>query len=71
MENINAAVTNLNETNMFLEYNWLVKYKPEVNWKIGMIQFTRYPRTCRTHHQNMLFTSKTRRIQLTDNQNKG
>ena len=28
---INAAVTDLNGTNMFLEYNWLVKCNPEVD----------------------------------------
>ena len=32
MEKIYAAVTNLNSTDMFLGYNWLVKYNSEVNW---------------------------------------
>ena len=30
-EQINAAVMDLNSTDMFLEYNWLVKYNPEVD----------------------------------------
>ena len=30
-EQINAAVIDLNSTDMFLGYNWLVKYNPEVN----------------------------------------
>jgi len=30
-EQINAAVIDLNSTDIFLEYNWLVKYNPEVN----------------------------------------
>ena len=31
MEKINTVVTDLNSINMFLGYNWLVKYNPEVN----------------------------------------
>jgi len=31
MEKINAVVTDLNSINIFLGYNWLVKYNPEVN----------------------------------------
>ena len=40
-EQLEAAVTDLNRTVMFLEYDWLVKHNPEVNWKNGTIQFTR------------------------------
>ena len=29
---IDTAVTDLNGTNMFLEYDWLVKHNPEVDW---------------------------------------
>ena len=32
-EQINAAVTDLNGTDMFLGYNWLVKHNPEVDWR--------------------------------------
>jgi len=31
-ENINIVVMDLNSTGIFLEYNWLVKYNPEVKW---------------------------------------
>ena len=31
-ENINTVVIDLNSTGMFLEYDWLVKYNPEVKW---------------------------------------
>ena len=31
IEKFNIAVTDLNNTDMFLEYDWLVKYNPEVN----------------------------------------
>jgi len=30
-EQINVAVTDLNGTNMFLGYDWLVKHNPEVD----------------------------------------
>ena len=32
-EHIEVAVIDLNGMNMFLEYNWLVKHNPEVDWK--------------------------------------
>jgi len=32
---INAAVTDLNGTDMFLGHNWLVKHNAELNWKEG------------------------------------
>jgi len=31
-EKIDIVVINLNSTDMFLEYDWLVKHNPEVNW---------------------------------------
>ena len=34
-EQINAVVTDLNGTDMFLGYDWLVKHNPEVNWSKG------------------------------------
>ena len=34
-EQINAVVTDLNDIDMFLEYDWLVKHNPEVNWNSG------------------------------------
>ena len=32
MEKINIAVIDLNDTDIFLEYNWLVKHNLELNW---------------------------------------
>jgi len=32
-EQIDAVVTDLNRTDMFLGHDWLVKHNPEVNWK--------------------------------------
>ena len=34
-ETLEAVVTDLDETNIFLGHNWLVKHNPEVNWKNG------------------------------------
>ena len=31
-KHINIAVMDLNSMDMFWEYDWLVKYNPEVNW---------------------------------------
>ena len=46
-EQLEVAVTDLNRTNMFLGYNWLVKHNPEVNWKNGTIKFTRCLESCK------------------------
>jgi len=61
----------LNSTNMFLEYDWLVKHNLEVDWSKETMRFTRCPRTCRTNHQDISFTSRNRKIQATDDNDKG
>ena len=43
---LEVAVTDLDRTDMFLGYDWLVKHNPEVNWKNGTIKFTRCPGNC-------------------------
>jgi len=40
---LEAAVTDLDGTDMFLGHDWLVKHNPEVNWKSSTIKFTRCP----------------------------
>ena len=62
MEKINAVVIDLNSMDMFLEYNWLFKYNPKLNWDKKTIWFTRYPKEYKTQHQNTMFTSRTRRM---------
>ena len=57
-EQINVVVTNLNGTDMFLGYDWLVKYNPEVDWSKETMQFTRYLRIYRTNHQDISFTPR-------------
>ena len=57
-ETLEAAVTDLDETDMFLEHNWLVKHNPEVNWKNGTIKFTRCPGNCTMIHKDIQFNSR-------------
>ena len=45
MKSIDIVVTNLNSMNIFLEYNWLIKHNPDINWNKGTIWFTRCSRT--------------------------
>jgi len=62
---LEATVTDLNRTDMFLGHDWLVKHNPEVNWKNRVIQFTRCPGSCKIKHQDIKF--RTRRTQATEN----
>ena len=64
-EQLEAVVIYLNGTDMFLEYNWLVKHNPEVNQKEGKIQFTRCSGLFWIKHQDIEF--KTKRIQAMKN----
>ena len=57
-ETLEAAVTDLDETDMFLEHNWLVKHNPEVNWKNGTIKFTRCLGNCTMIHKDIQFNSR-------------
>jgi len=64
------VVTDLNGTNMFLRYDWLVKHNLEINWDKGTIWFIKCLREYRTQYQDITFTSKARRIQLTEDMDK-
>ena len=63
-EQLEAAVMDLNRTDMFLGHDWLVKHNPEVNWKNSTIRFTRCPGSCTMKHKNIKF--KTRRTKATE-----
>ena len=52
-ETLEAVVTDLDGTNMFLGHDWLVKHNPEVNWKNRTIKFTRCPGNCTIKHENI------------------
>jgi len=57
-ETLEAAVTDLDGTDMFLGYDWLVKHNLEVNWKNGTIKFTRCPGNCTMTHKDIRFNSR-------------
>jgi len=63
-EQLEAAVTDLDGTDMFLGHYWLVKYNPEVNWKNGTIRFTRCLEQCTMKHEDIRF--KTRKTKAMD-----
>jgi len=68
-EILEAAVTDLDEMDMFLEHDWLVKHNPEVNWKNGTIKFTRCLGNCTMTHKDIRFNSKrTKDMETKDNQ---
>ena len=64
-ETLEAAITDLNSTDMFLGHDWLVKHNPEVNWKNGTIRFTRCLGSCTIKHKDIQF--KTRRAKAMEN----
>ena len=64
IEQLEAAVTDLDGMDMFLGHDWLVKHNPEVNWKNGTIWFTRCPEHCTMKHEDIWFN--TRRQMATD-----
>ena len=67
-ETLEAAVTDLDGTDMFLEHDWLVKYNPEVNWKNGTIKFTRCLGNCIIKHEDIQFKSRrTKAMETKDN----
>ena len=49
-EQMDAAVMDLNGTDMFLGYDWLVKHNSEVDWNKGTMKFTRCPRMCKINY---------------------
>ena len=63
-EQLEAVVTDLDGTDMFLGHDWLVKHNPEVNWKNSTIQFTRCPGHCSMKYEDIWFN--TRRQMATD-----
>ena len=55
---------------MFLEYNQLVKYNPEVNWNNRTIQFIRCLEKYKIQCQNIMFIFRTKRMKLTEGTDK-
>jgi len=52
-ETLEAAVTDLDGTDMFLGHDWLVKCNLEVNWKNETIKFTRCSGNCTMTHKDI------------------
>jgi len=58
MEQINAMVSGITETDIFLGYDWLEKHNPEIDWKKGTISFTRCPKNCHLAGQTTTFNNR-------------
>ena len=68
-ETLEAVVTDLDGTDMFLGHDWLIKHNPEVNWRNGTIKFTRCPGNCTMTHKDIQFNSRqTKEMETKDNQ---
>ena len=66
-EQLEAAIMDLNGTDIFLDHNWLIEHNPEVNWKNGTIKFTRYPRSCIMKQEDIRFkTRRTKAMETTE-----
>ena len=57
-ETLEAAVMNLDRTDIFLGHDWLVKHNPEVNWKNSTIKFTRCLGSCTMKYKDIWFKTK-------------
>ena len=69
-EILEAAITDLDGTDMFLGHDWLVKHNPEVNWKNGIIKFTRCLGNCTMTHRDIRFNSRrTKKMDKTEQDN--
>ena len=66
-ETLEAAVTDLDGTDIFLGHNWLVKHNPEVNWKNSTIKFTRCPGNCTMKNEDTQFKSRRTKAMETMN----
>ena len=49
-EELTAEVTNLGKNSLILGYTWLQKHNPSIDWRSGVIKFTRCPQSCLMLH---------------------
>ena len=68
---LEAAVMDLDGTDMFLGYDWLVKHNPEVNWKNSTIWFTRCPEQCTMKYEDIRFNTRRTKAMDTMEQDNG
>jgi len=57
IEQINAVVLGITETDVFLDYNWLEKHNPEIDCKRGTINFTKCPKDYHLTEQTTMFNN--------------
>jgi len=62
IKQINAVVSKIKKTDLFLGHNWLVEHNPEVNWKEEVIQFIRCPGHCKMEYESIQFILWSRRL---------
>ena len=43
-ENINAVVAELDSADIFIGHDWLTKHNPEIDWKSGILEFSKVPK---------------------------
>ena len=55
IEQIDAVVSEIKEIDLFLGHDWLVEHNLEVDWKEGVIQFTRCLGHCKMEHEAIQF----------------
>ena len=65
-----SLMSDLNDIDIFLRYNQLVKHNLEINQGKETIQFTRCLKKCKIQHQNIVFILRTRKIKLTEEMDK-
>jgi len=70
-ETLEAAVMDLNRTDMFLGHDWLVKHNPEVNWKNSTIKLTRCLGSCTMKHKDIRFKTRRTKAMETMEQDNG
>jgi len=64
-ETLEAAVMDLDRTDMFLGHDWLVKHNPEVNWQNRVIKFTKSPGNCKMKHKDIRFKARRNKTMKT------
>ena len=47
-EEMDFGITQLDDHDIFLGYDWLMQHNPEINWKTGAIRFSRCPEECQS-----------------------
>ena len=68
-KSLEAAIMDLDGTDMFLGHDWLVKHNLEVNWKNGTIKFMRCSGNCTMTHKDIWFNSRqTKDMETEDKQ---